>query len=156
MTEQEKQEEVQEEVVQEETQEDVLALDNVEATPEIDLTEWEGKKLKIERLSVKEVDSPYDANGKYNPKNPTKVQVLKVETEAFTEIEVEGKNKPIRASRLFNLKLSPDTGKWGVSTSERSKLRAFFNKMKVESVNDLKGKEVVALIGENNFMEFAI
>ena len=48
MTEQEKQEEVQEEVVQEETQEDVLALDNVEATPEIDLTEWEGKKLSGE------------------------------------------------------------------------------------------------------------
>lgn len=166
MTEEEqKKDEAVEETVEEEKKEtteagaskDVedLDLEDVEVIS-IDLSEFQGKPLKIEKITKLMVKSAYDENGNYTPNQTRDVMVLKVETESFTEIETKDGKKAVTASRMFNLKQNEETKKWGVSTSENSKLRAFMNKMKVAKVKDLVGMAVVPVIGKKGYMEFAL
>ena len=132
-----------------------LDLEDVEVTS-IDLSDFQGKPLKIEKISKLMVKSAYDEQGDYTPNKTRSVMVLKVETESFTEIETKDGKKAVTASRMFNLKQNEETKKWGVSTSENSKLRAFMNKLKVTKVKDLVGMAVVPVIGKKGYMEFAL
>lgn len=98
-----------------------------------DLTEFEGKRAKIEILSVIEVPSQYTETGK--------MHCLKVQTDAVTQFERDGENVDIRASELFNLK-DDDKGNWGFSSSPKSKLQKFMRKQGVKQPDSLKGTQV--------------
>lgn len=161
MPEGEEQKEAVEEPIEEEKKEtetketvDELDLDDVEVTS-IDLSEFQGKPLNIEKIEKLMVKSNYDKNGVYTPNTTRDVMVIKVETGAFTEIETKDGKKSVTASQMFNLIQSED-GKWGISTSKNSKLRAFMDKMKVFKLKELIGKEVILVIGKKGYMEFAL
>lgn len=118
-------------------------LPDVEAGSGVDLTEFSGQRQKVSKIKVLEVDSSFDEFGNFSEKVKRKVQVLRVETAPVTELtNKEGVKVPVVASELFNLK-QMDDGKWGVSTSDKSKLRKFMKRQKVAKVKDLIGTTVI-------------
>jgi hypothetical protein len=118
-------------------------IPNIEAGSGVDLTEFSGQKMKVAGIKVLEVESNFDEQGNYNEKAKRKVQVLKVYTDAVTTlINKEGKEVPVTASELFNLKQNSE-GKWGASLSEKSKLRKFLKRQKVTKVKELIGTTVI-------------
>jgi len=118
----------------------------------IDLTPYEGKKAKIEKVEVVEVKSVW-VDGKQVPKEKAvDTKCLKVSTEKLSEIEVKGEKKELRASELFNL-VQDDEDNWGFSTNEKAKLNIFMKKMKVTHPEKLIGKEVLVL-EKKGFLSF--
>jgi hypothetical protein len=96
------------------------------------------------------VKTPYDEAGKYHEKERFDTKVLKVLTAVVTTIQdKEGKDVDIRASELFNLK-KDENGKYGISTSEKAKIRKFMKRQKVSTVKDLIGTSVLVKKYETN------
>jgi len=113
----------------------------------LDLTPFEGKKVKIVKTEITEVSSQYSPTGKQ--------KVLRVESEPVTTIKGDdGIEKPISASELF--KLTEKDGKIGWSKDERAKLQKFLNKLKVTKPSELKDKEVTVRLRDNGFMGFIL
>jgi hypothetical protein len=123
-------------------------LKAVAANEMVDLSEYEGRKAKIEHVNVIDVESSYNADGTKLPAGQTITsKALKVITEKLGVIKNSlGEEKEIRASELFSLKQKPDKT-WGWSTHEKAKLMKFYKRMKISDPNTnpktLIGKEVV-------------
>lgn len=133
-----------------ETKENVTAeeLQDIEAKELVDLSEFEGVKRKIISIEVVDVNSHY-INGKFSPNETISTKVLRVSTE---KIEKDGTQ--YNASELFNLQRNKENNNWGVSLSEKSKLRKLMNKLKVTKVGELIGKEVILRIKQSGFLGF--
>jgi hypothetical protein len=100
----------------------------------LDLSEFEGKRFKIEKLELKEMPSKFDPSGKQ--------WCLRVLSEVVTTIPAttdEGNDIDIRCSELFNVLKNKDDISW----SSKSNLAKFMKKMKVEYPKDLEGKSAV-------------
>ncbi len=107
-------------------------LEQIE-TGGIDLSEFEGKKAKIEKTEVVEVQSKFSESGRQ--------KVLKVSTETITKTKnQEGEDIEISASELFNL-VEKD-GKTGWSNNPQAKLNKLLLKYGVERPEQLIGKEI--------------
>ena len=125
---------------------DIDALMDIKAKELADLSEFEGEKHKISEVEILDVKSHY-INGEYHANDTIDTKVIRVTTEPVTKDGQEYK-----PSELFNLQ-KDDLGKWGISTSTKSKLRALMNKHKVKNVADLVGKEVILRLN-NGFLGF--
>lgn len=122
---------------------DFESIPDVEVGKGVDLSEFVGAKKKIEKISILNVETPYDETGKYNEAVKRKIKVLKIETEAITTVKnKDGQEVPVRASELFNMKQN-DEGEWGISTAEKSKIRIFMKRQKVNSLKALIGTSVI-------------
>jgi predicted HNH restriction endonuclease len=108
----------------------------------VDLSEFEGRKAKIESYEVMDGTSTFDENGDALPPGQTRpVKLLKVYTEQVTEFEKDGEKIPVSASELFNMK--EQDGVWGISTHEKAKIQRLIKKLKAKSLKDIVGKDVV-------------
>ena len=100
-----------------------------------DFSELEGRKGKIEIISILEVPSAFTETGKQ--------KVLKIETEVLDVITNKEKEKiDLRASEIFNLSTTKD-GALGWSKSPNASLNKFLIKLKVKSPDELKDKYVI-------------
>ena len=127
-------------------------LKPIEAGEQLDLAEYEGRKSKIEKVEVMEVDSIYDDKGQQLPPGQTvKAKVLKITTESLGKIQTQDGEKEIRASELLSLKKKAD-GSWGWSTHKKAKIQKLFKRLETlskEIVNEPKhliGKQVTVII----------
>jgi len=123
----------------------------------LDLSEYEGKKAKIEIVEVVDVESRYgdgetEVDGRVYKSNeklpegktiPTKV--LKVSTEKLGEIETSEGKKEIRASELFSLKKDTKNKSWGWSTHEKAKVQKLYKRLGIRNPNT---NPKTALIGK--------
>ena len=122
-----------------------INLDEIEVyeSKGIDLSEFEGKRAKIDKAELVTIPTWYDEVGNEMPRtgSPRMTKVIRVTTEVITEIEnEEGKKIQIKASELFNIKY--EDGKIKISDSPKSKFQKFFKKIKVNNLKDAIGKEV--------------
>ena len=116
----------------------VNSLRPTESEP-LDLSAYEGKRVKLENIEIIEVPTSYSDTGKQ--------KVLRVESEAVTTVKDRtGAEKPVRASELFNL--TEDNGRIGWSKNEKAKLQRFLNKVKVDHPSQLQGKEAIIRLRE--------
>jgi hypothetical protein len=124
-------------------------LPEFDAGEGIDVSEFDGNKMKIGGVEIREVNSSYGEDGKPLPAGNTRpVKVLRAFSEPVTTVKnAEGEDIEIRASELFNLKLKE--GKWGISKSPKSKLQRFLAKQKVSHPKDLTGTEIIVKATEN-------
>ena len=134
-------------------------LEEFEAGKGIDVSEYEGQKVKIEGVEVKRVVTSYDENGDWVEGLKRKKQVLRVFSTTITTVtDGEGNEIKIRASELFNLK--HQDGKWGVSTSDKAKINKFLKKLNLpagkEGVKQIGGQELIVKTSgkNNNFLGF--
>lgn len=100
----------------------------------VDLTEFEGARVKIAELKIVEVPSQYTDSKKQD--------CLKVISEAVTEIPLDDGNIEVRATELFNLTRDKETNELGWSKADNASLNKFLKKMKCNSPEDLIGKLV--------------
>lgn len=109
----------------------------------IDFSSFEGNRIPIEKVSVIDINSFYDGDGK-KIKEPIQVKALKVESTVVTMIKnQEGVEVGIRASELFNLINDKKTGGIGWSKGAKAKLNNFLKKLNVEHPKQLIGKSAV-------------
>jgi len=95
--------------------------------PKIDVTEYIGKKTKIDIVTVHE-STAYE--GYY----------AKVQTKVVAEVGSKDKKIELKGSRIFGLQSDKD-GKIGYG--KETKLGIFLAKMKCKELKDLIGKEVI-------------
>lgn len=106
-------------------------------TQENDLTEYEGKKVKIESID----DEAIVTHGKYGEQ--VSVRIL---TEPITTFQTKDGNEiQVRGSELFNLKQTED-GSWDWSKSPKAKIMKFMKKQGVNKLLDLIGTIVMVKI----------
>jgi hypothetical protein len=128
----------------------VDALQEVTSSSSIDLSQFVGIRVPIEKVEAIMIKSKYTTDGKtLAPGQEVLAPVLKVETVPVTTIkDRDGNDIVIRASEMFSLK---DTGQvdaagkkvYGWSTHEKGALNKFLKKLKVSRPAELKGKLVV-------------
>jgi len=141
----EEKEKEKEEKIDEITKE-IRELSDIEVGKLTDLSEWEGVKRKINKIEIIEVKSHY-INGVFVPTETQNKKCLRISAEPIKQ----GENTFI-PSELFNLK--EKDGKWGISTSEKSKLRNLLQRYEVKKINELIGKEVLLKVKKNGFLGF--
>ena len=142
---------------------DIEDLKPIEAGEMQDLSEHEGKKVKIEKTEVIELDSNYavekveidgkifNAGEQLPPGKTVKSKALKVTTEKVGEVKTsEGEVKELRASELISLKKKAD-GSWGWSTHKKARIQKLFMRLKAKygdlaHPKDLIGCEVTIII----------
>lgn len=122
-----------------------INLDEVETyeSKGVDLTEFEGKRAKIEKTELVTIPTWYDEAGDELPRDgkPRMTKVLRVTTEKVTEVENDaGEKIAIQASELFNIKY--EDGKVSISDSPKAKIQKLLAKLKVKNITEIKGKEV--------------
>ena len=106
----------------------------------IDLSPFEGQRVRIESVEVTKVPSKFTANG------DGEAEVLKVQSAPLETIkDKEGNEVPIRASELFNLVRGEDGGV-GWPNGDKGKLAGFLKKMAVTRPWELVGKEAVVRV----------
>jgi len=137
-------------------------LKPIEAGEQLDVSEYEGKKAKIETIETIEMDSNYGDgftnvdgkvydSGEELPKGKTiKATVLKITTEKLGEVKTKEGMKDIRASEIFSLKRLSD-GSWGWSTHVKAKLMKLYKRLGIADPNlnpyqVLKGKQVCVVV----------
>lgn len=127
------------------TEVDLSSIKGVVPKPTFDAREFEGVRTKIAEVRTIIVDSHY-VDGNYTADKTTKIDVLEIETEGVTELDVEDENgikskKKITARQRFNLQR--DSGNNLIfSKHPKAKLWKFMRKLGVEHINDMKGKYV--------------
>ena len=115
----------------------------------LDLTEFEGRRAKIESLKVIDVTTPYNEEGTYIEGLKRKVKSLKVATGKITEVETKDKGiVDVVASELFNLKQDKD-GSWGISSHEKAGIQRFMRRQKVGEIKELLGTTVTLKVNTN-------
>ena len=142
---------------------DISDLQPIEAGEMMDLSEYEGKKVKIEKTEVIELDSIYavetividgktfNSGEQLPPGKTVKSKALKVTTEKVGEVKTaEGEVKDLRASELISLKKKAD-GSWGWSTHKKARIQKLFMRLKAKygeltHPKELIGKEVTIII----------
>jgi hypothetical protein len=114
-----------------------------------DLSEFEGKKAKLEKYEVIDGKSTFGEDGERLPPGETiPVKLLKVYTEQVTEFEGDDGNIPVYATEIFNMK--EVDGVWGISKHEKAKIQKLIKKLKVGELKDIIGKDVVLRTREND------
>ncbi len=106
----------------------------------IDLSEFEGNLVTIQKLETKTVKTVYHESGT--------AEALLVESEPVTTVATDDGDVDIRASELFNLKCDEDGKAVGYSSSPKSKLQKFMKRQKVSSPKELVGTQVRLRIRE--------
>ena len=142
---------------------DITDLQPIAAGEMLDLSEYEGRKVKIEKVEAIELGSIYavekiELEGKVfntGDRLPTgqtvKAKTLKVTTEKVGEIKAAGGEiKDLRASELLSLKKKTD-GTWGWSEHKKAKIQQLFKRLEakygvLKHPKDLVGKEVTVAI----------
>jgi len=117
-----------------------------------DVEGFEGARVAIEGWEIIEVNSNFSPETGEKLELPVRVKKLKVVTTplAFGKRNDESEF-PIRASALFGLKKSK-SGEWGLSSHPSSNIQKFFKKLKVNTLQDIKGKYVTVTVDENNWL----
>lgn len=106
----------------------------------VDLSQFEGSRVKIETVEVLAVPSKYSRNGN------GEAEVLRVQSVPLATIQdKEGNDVPIPASELFNL-TRDENGVLGWPEGARGKLAKFMKKLSVEHPKELPGKQAVVRI----------
>ena len=117
----------------------------------VDLTEFEGTRVKIVGVEIIDSISSYDESGHFQEGLKRPVKKIKVFTDPVTEIDVErdgNKEKiVIRASELFNM--THKDGMWGISAHPKAAIQKFLVRQKVKEVKDLVGTMVTVKAVEN-------
>ena len=119
---------------------DIPVLPSITQLP--DPEQFEGARVEIEGWEVVEVKTFFDPHTGERLSEPVMTPCLKV----FTKPLAYGKNRdgeefPIRATALFNLKRDKN-GRLGLSGHPNSNIQKFFRKLKVNSLQEIKGRYV--------------
>ena len=131
----------------------------------VDLEQFEGQKVEIEKVEVVTVKTPWSVDGQMMEKDEEGNQktrdtnVLKVSSSPVTTInDKDGNEVDIRASDLFNL-VEKD-GVWGYSKSPKSKIQKFMKKQKVSTPVELIATKALIRTRQNKrgdtFLGFVI
>jgi len=124
-----------------------LNIPTVEAKKSIDVTQYEGTRIKIGKVVRDIVESHYVTNEdtgerEYNPNKTEPQDVIFVETEPLAELtDAEGNKKPLVVRQRFNLQKDSE-GNVVISKHEKAALWKFMRKMGVTDVKNLVGKFV--------------
>lgn len=122
-------------------------LKPIEQANQLDVSQYEGSRVEIEKTEVVDMTTNYDDNGNWVEGLARPCKMLKVTTKALTKLDLgNGTIKDITASELFNLKQNKKTMVWGWSENEKGKLFRFFKKLKVNSPKELVGKLVTVTL----------
>lgn len=124
---------------------------------DIDLTPFKGKTVKIAAVEVVPSKTKYGEDGKELPNKQTRPSLmLKVITEKVSEVKLnDGTMFELKGSELFGIKVETKDGKlvptgWGPKTE----LAAFLKSLKISSIPELIGKEVVLRIRNDRYLGF--
>jgi hypothetical protein len=118
---------------------DVKGLKPIESKG-IDLSQFEGQRVKIESVEVIEVPTKFGNSGNGES------EVLKVQSVPVANIQDrDGNDIPVRASELFNLGHNAD-GELGWPTGPKGKLAGFLKRLGVGHPSQLVGKQVAVRI----------
>ena len=109
-------------------------LKSLKKLKSVDIEEFNGVKSKIASVELSDVEEKDFGEGKQL------VRQIKVTTENLSE----DKDKPITATEYISLK--NEDGEWGYSESPKSKAMKFLTFFKVNSFDELVGKDCVAII----------
>ena len=141
--------------------EEELRLDDlqiVEASSGFDSSVFEGQRIPIAKVEIKEVIDKYP-NGEYNSESTEKKKVVEITTATLKEAhkkvddgnvtfgpeevlfpQEDGSTKPLVVTHRFNLQKKE--GNWVISKHPKAALWKFMRKMEVESAKDLLNKIV--------------
>ena len=123
-----------------------MEFEGKESGSTIDLSEYDGKKAKIAGYELKEVNSMWGAGGE-KLTEPRRVQRLRVYTEEITTIPREDEDDiSVVASELFAVDDASTDEKVIYSKHEKAALNKFLQLMKVETPDELIGKQVLILL----------
>lgn len=111
----------------------------VESTPLFDAKEFEGKRVKIEKVTQIVADSHY-IDGAYDANKTVKVPMIEIETEIVSTVSTKEGPKEIRAKHRFSLQ--EIEGKVVISKNPKAKLWKFLRKMGVDKPSLLVGKTI--------------
>ena len=125
-------------------------LKQFEVLQPIDVSEFEGARVKIDLLEVIDVLTDFDETGKSIPGLQRLVKKLRISSEVLKTIDRgDGKEIKLRGTALFNLKRNENLNGeaiWGYTNHPNNKLNQFLKKMKTNSISELKGKFVTLTI----------
>ena len=127
---------------------DIGDLEEFEPSSGIDVYQFEGKQVAIEKVHIEKILSKYGADGKQvAPGKETLQPVLKIESASVHKGKNnKGEDFEIRASELFSLKMKKGEDgkeKIGWSHHEKGALQKFLKKMRVKHPSQLIGKLVL-------------
>lgn len=137
----------------------------------VDLSGYEGKKIKIAGLEAKTVTGmEFDKQNKAIPGTEHDVQRLRVFSEPVGETITtkDGTEVDVTASDLFNVSITKDDkpvadGVLDVtdedlvitySDSENASIQKLMKKLGVTTITDLIGKEILMQLDDKNFLRF--
>ncbi len=110
------------------------------ASKAIDLSQYEGRRVRIESVEVVRLPSKYSAT------EDGETDVLRVQTVPLRTIQDrEGNDAKLRASELFNLNRDTD-GTLGWPTGPKSKLAGFLRLTDSSAPSELPEKEVTVRV----------
>lgn len=140
-----------------------IDLDNIkptEAKSKFDATVFEGQRVKIEVIEVKEVIDYYpDGDNQYNPDSKAMKSIVEVTTFPLKDVEIDkdgnskildtivqftqedGSLKPLVVRKRFNLQ-KDDSGNLVISKHPKAELWSFMKKLGVEKLSELKNRLV--------------
>ena len=117
----------------------------------VDLTEFEGTRVKIVGVEIIDSISSYDETGHFQEGLKRPVKKIKVVTDPVTTIEANKDGKiekyVIKASELFNMTYKDN--QWGISAHPKAAIQKFLVRQKVRDVKDLVGTMVTVKAVEN-------
>ena len=124
------------------------SLEEFESSPGVDVYQFEGKQVPIEKIHVEKILSKYGPDGKQlAPGKEILAPVLKIESAVVLKGKSsKGEDYEIRASELFSLKMKVGEDgkeKIGWSHHEKGALNKFLKKMRVKHPSQLMGKLVL-------------
>ena len=135
---------------------DELDIPIVEKTSLFDAKSYEGKKILINRVEVKDEINFYPDGINYDPKSTEVVKRVYFISEALKELDKQGNftdkilmktnedgsQSPITIHSRFNLQKDRD-GKWVISKSPKAKLWAAMRKLGANTLVEVRNKLVM-------------
>jgi hypothetical protein len=118
-----------------------------------DLEEFEGKRAMIEGWEIVDMKTFFDPQTGDKLSEPVLAKKLKVFSETLAQGEKnDGETFPIKATAIFSLVKSAD-GNYGLSSHPQSNIQQFFRKLKVDKIEDIRGKYVTVTLDANNWLK---
>lgn len=116
-------------------------LKNLKKVKSFDIEEFDGVKSKVKEVILTDVEIKNFGSG------DQKVQQLIIKSENLGDNE----EKPIQAIEYISLKYDSETEQFGIPENAKSKAMKFLNYFKVESFDEVIGKEcmIVKRVKEN-------
>jgi len=137
---------------------DLDAVQAVEPKSSFDPTVFEGQRVQIGNVEIKEVIDKYP-NGEYDENSTQKKRIVEITTKPLLEANVDeatgntsfgpnavsfpqedGSTKPLVVTARFNLTLKE--GEWVISKHPKASLWAFMRKMGANTLRELENKFV--------------